>query len=97
MFTSKGLTGCRAAVKGFDLSTYRNREFEMIIRPCWTFTTPHGDFTIAMNDDGRFEPSFKGENNLGSFYTAEQALEDLCREFPGLPGLDKWTYTATAV
>jgi hypothetical protein len=46
-----------------------------------------------MNDE-YFLPSFKGENVLGSFWRAEQALEDLCREFPGLPAdFSQWEYT----
>jgi len=62
--------------------------------PCWTYSTPVGDFTITMNDDEYFLPAFKGENHLGNFWRADWALEALCRDFPGLPeDFDQWDYT----
>jgi hypothetical protein len=64
-------------------------------RSCWTYRTPHGDFQIIENGDERFEPSFKGVNKLGSFHYDFQALEDLRRDFPGLPDdLEKWEHTS---
>jgi hypothetical protein len=41
----------------------------------WEFRTPRGAFRI-MPTDGRYVAAFEDEN-LGSYFTAEQALDDL--------------------
>jgi hypothetical protein len=63
-------------------------------RQCWTYSTPHGDFQIRENEDGYFGPYFKDNHIIGNFFTAEKALEDLCRGFPLLPeSLSQWDCT----
>jgi hypothetical protein len=67
-------------------------------RECWTFRTPHGDFEIKENGGGRYEPSFKGENYIGSFSRAEQAYEDLVAYYrPPLPALDEWEFSLVEI
>jgi hypothetical protein len=42
----------------------------------WTFVTAHGAFHIVPVSGGRFEARFEDEG-LGSYFSPEQALDDL--------------------
>jgi hypothetical protein len=67
-------------------------EQEGPMRRIWTIQTRHALWAIAQSADGRWHPMFENED-LGSYHSPEQALEDLVggHTFRPASGLDPST------